>query len=76
MVNNMINIFNRKELLITHSSAKKDAVLRILEFNDIKTRLVIQYRLTGSTIGEMRSRVGLLGQTKQDLNLYKIYNVI
>lgn len=69
----MLNIFNRKELMITFSMKKQSQVRDVLEQNHIRYYLKVVNRNSASFFGDSRLRTGTLGQDIEHLYEYIFY---
>ena len=69
----MINIFTRKELLITMDMGRQMDVRNILAANGIKFAVKVTNLQSANAIGSSRGRVGTLGVNLNYSYEYKIY---
>lgn len=69
----MITIFNRRELIVTHSMKEQGEIREILVENNIKYTMTTRNRNSSSLLGGTRQITGSLGQNMEMVYEYTFF---
>lgn len=70
---NMINIFTRREIVVTLDVARQSDICSILAANGIQYKVIATDLQSASTFGSSRARTGTFGINQNYSYEYKIY---